>query len=324
MFDMAHFAGLVAAGLHPNPVAALRHRHLDDAQDARRAARRASSSAARSTRRRSTAPSSPGLQGGPLVPRRSRPRRRASRSPRPSRSATTSARCARTPTRSPRQLQAAGIDVLTGGTDTHLVQLDLRATEWTGKDAEERLHEVELTVNRNTVPFDERPPTVASGVRVGTPARDDARLRRGRLPRGRRGSSSTRSPTTPTSPRSPRAPTALLRAPPALPGVPRLHELRGVTAAVDDGRLTHVTHPLVQHKLTLLRDRSTPTRPLPQARQRADAAAHVRGDEGLRDRAGRDRDAARDDDGAARSRARRSPSARSCAPASACSTACSR
>ena len=63
-----------------------------------------------------------------------------------------------------------GLDVLTGGTDTHLLQLDLRATEWTGKDAEERLDEVKLTVNRNTVPFDERPPTVASGVRIGTPA----------------------------------------------------------------------------------------------------------------------------------------------------------
>jgi glycine hydroxymethyltransferase len=51
-----------------------------------------------------------------------------------------------------------------------LLQLDLRATEWTGKDAEERLHEVKLTVNRNTVPFDERPPTIASGLRIGTPA----------------------------------------------------------------------------------------------------------------------------------------------------------
>src|SRR5213075_3409769 len=62
------------------------------------------------------------------------------------------------------------LDVLTAGTDTHLLQLDLRSTEWTGKAAEERLHEVKLTVNRNTVPFDERPPTVASGVRIGTPA----------------------------------------------------------------------------------------------------------------------------------------------------------
>jgi glycine hydroxymethyltransferase len=68
------------------------------------------------------------------------------------------------------ELQAGGLDVLTGGTDTHLLQLDLRKTEWTGKDAEERLAEVKLTVNRNTVPFDERPPTVASGVRIGTPA----------------------------------------------------------------------------------------------------------------------------------------------------------
>ena len=63
-----------------------------------------------------------------------------------------------------------GLDVLTGGTDTHLLQLDLRKTDWTGKAAEERLREVKLTVNRNTVPFDERPPTVASGVRIGTPA----------------------------------------------------------------------------------------------------------------------------------------------------------
>jgi glycine hydroxymethyltransferase len=68
------------------------------------------------------------------------------------------------------ELLTGGLDVLTGGTDTHLLQLDLRATEWTGKDAEERLHDVKLTVNRNTVPFDERPPTVASGVRIGTPA----------------------------------------------------------------------------------------------------------------------------------------------------------
>ena len=68
------------------------------------------------------------------------------------------------------ELIAGGLSVLTGGTDTHLVQLDLRASEWTGKAAEERLHEVAITVNRNTVPFDERPPTIASGVRLGTPA----------------------------------------------------------------------------------------------------------------------------------------------------------
>lgn len=68
------------------------------------------------------------------------------------------------------ELIAGDLDVLTGGTDTHLLQLDLRRSSWSGKDAEERLGQVCITVNRNTVPFDERPPTVASGVRLGTPA----------------------------------------------------------------------------------------------------------------------------------------------------------
>src|SRR5437762_6077779 len=63
-----------------------------------------------------------------------------------------------------------GKQLLTDGTDNHLLQMGWRPTQWTGRDAEERLHEVKLTVNRNTVPFDERPPTVASGVRIGTPA----------------------------------------------------------------------------------------------------------------------------------------------------------
>jgi glycine hydroxymethyltransferase len=63
-----------------------------------------------------------------------------------------------------------GYDILTGGTDTHLVQLDLRDTEWTGLAAQERLEECRITANRNTVPFDERPPMVASGVRLGSPA----------------------------------------------------------------------------------------------------------------------------------------------------------
>ena len=60
--------------------------------------------------------------------------------------------------------------MLTGGTDTHLVQLDLREHRVDGLAAQERLEECKLTANRNTVPFDERPPMVASGVRFGTPA----------------------------------------------------------------------------------------------------------------------------------------------------------
>jgi glycine hydroxymethyltransferase len=60
--------------------------------------------------------------------------------------------------------------VVSGGTDVHLVLVDLRASELDGKQAEDRLHRVGITVNRNAVPFDPRPPMVSSGVRIGTPA----------------------------------------------------------------------------------------------------------------------------------------------------------
>jgi len=66
--------------------------------------------------------------------------------------------------------KAAGLDVLTGGTDVHLVLVDLRTSELDGKQAEDLLHDVGITVNRNAVPFDPRPPMVTSGVRIGTPA----------------------------------------------------------------------------------------------------------------------------------------------------------
>ena len=61
-------------------------------------------------------------------------------------------------------------EAVAAGAKAFWLQLDLRSTGWSGKDAEERLHAVGLTTNRNTVPFDERPPTIASGIRVGTPA----------------------------------------------------------------------------------------------------------------------------------------------------------
>ena len=66
--------------------------------------------------------------------------------------------------------QAAGIGVLTGGTDVHLALVDLRNSQLDGKQAEDLLHEVGITVNRNAVPFDPRPPMVTSGLRIGTPA----------------------------------------------------------------------------------------------------------------------------------------------------------
>src|SRR5437764_13635764 len=67
-------------------------------------------------------------------------------------------------------LLEGGLSLVTGGTDTHLLLVDLSASEWTCKAAEERLHEIDVTVNRNTIPFDERSPFVTSGIRLGSPA----------------------------------------------------------------------------------------------------------------------------------------------------------
>jgi len=64
----------------------------------------------------------------------------------------------------------AGVSVVSGGTDVHLVLVDLRDSALDGKQAEDRLHRIGITVNRNAVPFDPRPPMVSSGVRIGTPA----------------------------------------------------------------------------------------------------------------------------------------------------------
>jgi glycine hydroxymethyltransferase len=68
------------------------------------------------------------------------------------------------------EMVAAGVNVLTGGTDVHLVLADLRDSHLDGKQGEDRLAEIGITVNRNAVPFDPRPPAVSSGLRIGTPA----------------------------------------------------------------------------------------------------------------------------------------------------------
>jgi glycine hydroxymethyltransferase len=166
--DMAHFAGLVAAGLHPNPVehcdfvTSTTHKTLAGPRAGFILCREEHASAVDRA-------VFPGMQGGPLE-----------------HTIAAKATCFKVAASEPfrdyqRQIRAnadtlaetlidGGLELVTGGTDTHLMQLDLRNSEWTGKDAEERLHEVNITTNRNTVPFDERPPTVASGVRLGTPA----------------------------------------------------------------------------------------------------------------------------------------------------------
>jgi glycine hydroxymethyltransferase len=165
---MAHFAGLVAAGLLPNPVeqcdfvTSTTHKTLAGPRSGFVLCREEFAQAVDRA-------VFPGMQGGPLVHTiaakaacfriaMTEPFRDYQRQVRANADALSD------------ELQAGGLDVLTGGTDTHLLQVDLRSTDWTGKDAEERLAEVKLTVNRNTVPFDERKPTIASGIRIGTPA----------------------------------------------------------------------------------------------------------------------------------------------------------
>ncbi|MBV8395452.1 MAG: serine hydroxymethyltransferase [Actinobacteria bacterium] len=168
MCDMAHFAGLVAAGIHPSPVP-----HCDFVTSTTHktlAGPRAGFVLCRAEHAQALDRANfPGEQGGPLL------HTIAAKAACFKIAATGAFRDYQRQVRANADTLAAGLidggfDVLTGGTDTHLVQLDLRATEWTGAAAEGRLDECKLTVNRNTVPFDERPPMVASGVRLGTPA----------------------------------------------------------------------------------------------------------------------------------------------------------
>ena len=168
MVDMAHFAGLVAAGLHPNPVehadvvTTTTHKTLSGPRSGLVLCREQHAAAVDKA-------VFPGLQGGPLchvVAAKAVCFKLAMSDPFKAYQRQIVANCKALA----QSLMDGGLTLLTGGTDIHLLQLDLRQTQWSGKDAEERLHEVAITVNRNTVPFDERPPTIASGVRIGTPA----------------------------------------------------------------------------------------------------------------------------------------------------------
>ena len=169
MTDMAHFAGLVAAGLHPSPVP---HSHFVTSTTHKTLAGPRAGfvlCTEEHAHGASTARSSPGCRAGRSM------HTIAAKAACFRIAATEAFRDYQRQVRANADVLAAGLidggfDVLTGGTDTHLVQLDLRATEWTGLAAQDRLDECKLTVNRNTVPFDERPPMVASGVRIGTPA----------------------------------------------------------------------------------------------------------------------------------------------------------
>ena len=169
MVDMAHFAGLVAAGEHPNPV---EHAHVTTTTVHKTLCGPRSGMILANDEELATAINKaifPGTQGGPLMhiiaakavalgiaqsePFRARQRQTI---------ANAKAFAA--------ELIANGVEVLTGGTDVHLVLVDLGPTGLDGKTAEQRLEQVGITVNRNAIPFDERPPMNPSGLRIGTPA----------------------------------------------------------------------------------------------------------------------------------------------------------
>jgi glycine hydroxymethyltransferase len=172
--DMAHFAGLVAAGLHPSP---LPHAHVVSSTVHKTLAGPRSGvilSNEESLFKKLNSAVFPGQQGGPLmhvIAAKATAFKLAAepefkdRQERTIRGAQLLAKRLTAP-----DAKAAGIDVLTGGTDVHLVLVDLRSSEVDGKQAENLLHEVGITVNRNSVPWDPRPPMVTSGVRIGTPA----------------------------------------------------------------------------------------------------------------------------------------------------------
>ncbi|MDP3891049.1 serine hydroxymethyltransferase [Nocardioides sp.] len=173
MVDMAHFAGLVATGLHPSPVpyadvvTTTTHKTLGGPRGG------VILSKAELAKKINSAVF-PGQQGGPLehvIAAKAVAFKMAAEPAFKDRQERTlegariiAGRLAQ------HDVAAAGITVLSGGTDVHLVLVDLRDAEINGQEAEDRLHAVGITVNRNAVPFDPRPPMISSGVRIGTPA----------------------------------------------------------------------------------------------------------------------------------------------------------
>jgi glycine hydroxymethyltransferase len=166
--DMAHFAGLVAAGEHPNPVehadvvSTTIHKTLGGPRSGMILCRE---ELAKDIDRSVF----PGQQGGPLmhiIAAKAVALKIAQSEPFAARQRQTIANARALA----EGLIEGGIDVLTGGTDVHLVLVDLTSTGLDGKTAESRLEEVGITVNRNAIPFDERPPMNPSGLRIGTPA----------------------------------------------------------------------------------------------------------------------------------------------------------
>ena len=171
--DMAHFAGLVAAGLHPNPVP---HAHVTTSTVHKTLAGPRSGVILSTGELKKKIDSAvfPGQQGGPLMHaiagkavafKIAASEEFAERQRRTVEGARLLAERLNAP-----DVAGHGVSVLTGGTDVHLVLVDLRDSSLDGREAEDLLHRAGITVNRNAVPWDPRPPMVTSGLRIGTPA----------------------------------------------------------------------------------------------------------------------------------------------------------
>ncbi|MGW0476427.1 serine hydroxymethyltransferase [Streptomyces coeruleorubidus] len=172
--DMAHFAGLVAAGLHPNPVphadvvTSTTHKTLGGPRGGIILAR------SKDFAKELNSSVFPGFQGGPLehviAAKAVSFKVAASEDFKERQRRTVEGARILAERLTAADAREAGVNVLSGGTDVHLILVDLRESELDGRQAEDRLHEVGITVNRNAVPNDPRPPMVTSGLRIGTPA----------------------------------------------------------------------------------------------------------------------------------------------------------
>ncbi len=175
MVDMAHFAGLVAAGLHPNPVpyadvvTTTTHKTLGGPRAGLILCKE-------ELKKKIDSAVFPGQQGGPLqhviAAKAVALRIAGTELFRERQQRTLEGAKAVAEQLLSEDARAHGIRLLTGGTDVHLLLVDLRqiAPELSGRGAEDRLHSIGITVNRNAIPFDPRPPLEASGIRIGTPA----------------------------------------------------------------------------------------------------------------------------------------------------------
>ena len=168
MTDMAHFAGLVAADVHPSPIP---HAHVvtTTTHKTLRGPRGGMILCHEDLAKAIDKAVFPALQGGPLehVIAAKAVAFRQAMSPEFRRDAAQTVANAKALAAG---LVEAGAAVITGGTDNHLMLVDVRPLGVTGKEADLALGEVRITVNRNTIPYDPKPPMVASGIRVGTPA----------------------------------------------------------------------------------------------------------------------------------------------------------